>query len=230
MGNFGRVLWKLAQLGIVVLLVGLGILMVLKPAGTEDEERDPGIKVGRSKNGGAASSVLAESQRNFAEGHIDLEKLIQLADVNREIDLLAEGTTQVHQLVFWEIVGDQIFYRLVLAPYDRRAHELMMDSTEALFMSFHAADDKRVVPVSVAERIPTRKLRVATKNGYAAGWFHDGTIPLDGKSPALVDHAKVGWIFSGPLHNRLRKVQVPKDENGQPITDPFGIKSGVSGR
>jgi hypothetical protein len=115
------------------------------------------MKKGSSASKGKSASQLAVSQRDLAEGHVDLEKLIELADVNKEIDLLAEGTTQVQQMVFWEIVGDDVYYRVVLTPYERSAHELMMSPSEALFMSFLSADNKRIVPVSAAFRIPTKK-------------------------------------------------------------------------
>lgn len=218
MGNWGRTLWKLSQLGLVVLLVSVAVVSLLNPLKEELDERDR-----KEKKGGQGSTELMRSQQQFPEGHVPLGRLLAVAGVNKESGTLAEGTTNVQQLVFWEIVGDDIYYRIVLLPYDRPAHELMMDSAEALFMSFHAPDDQRVVPVSAPARIATRKLRVATKDGYAAGWFHDGIVPLAGQDPDRVDHSKVGWIFSGTLHARLKKIQAPKGPDGELITDPFGI-------
>ena len=184
------------------------------------------MKTGGTASKGKTTSQLAVSQRDLAEGHIDLEMLIDLADVNKEIDLLAEGTTQVQQMVFWEIVGDDVYYRIVLTPYDRPAHQLMMSPAEALFMSFLSADNQRIVPVSAAFRIPTHKLRVATRDGYAAGWFYDGRIPLEGGDAARIDHAEVGWIFSSKLHARLKGIQAPNNPAGRRGPDPRPVKTG----
>ena len=57
MGNFGRVIWKLCQLGILVLLVGLGVLMVLKPAEAEDEKELVGERSEKADERGLVSKL-----------------------------------------------------------------------------------------------------------------------------------------------------------------------------
>ena len=252
MGTIGTYLWKLSQLGLVVLLVVFGALMMMGPEEAEEEvvretpERESGKREGvvariKALLGGGKTdqngttdpdqdrSELAISQRDLAEGHIDLEKLLDLKDANKEVTLLAEGTTQVQQLVFWQIVGGDIYYRIVLTPYDRPAHKLMMNPAEALFMSFLTAGGERVVPVSGAERIPTKDLREATKEGYAVGWFSDGKLSLEGRDPNQVERGEVGWIFSSGLHARLKTVQRLRGTDGKPVTDPYGINIPVQG-
>ena len=90
-------------------------------------------------------------------------------------------------------------------------------------MSFMSGNGERKVPKSADHRIDMKYLRVATKEGYAAGWFYDGVLPLDGVNPESVAKGKVGWIFSNGLHARLRKIQAPKKPAGNKVTEPFSI-------
>jgi hypothetical protein len=141
--------------------------------------------------------------------------------------ILGEGTTQVAQTVLWDVIGGEIYYRIVLTPYDRPAHQMMMDPNEALFISFGTSGGERVVPKAAALRIETRFLRVATAKGYAVGWFVDGVIPLEGQSEELVEKAQVGWIFSSQLHARLRQLQRPEAKGGEAVRDPHSIRTTV---
>lgn len=252
MSNFERIggcAWKLFQLGILVVLLGMAFLFVIK-GDSEDVERavhgkeeiqeqeaaaDTGIlaKIKRmlgggdrkkggagsdssdSKDGGSAS--LKKAQEKDETGNIDLAELLKHADdFNKDTAMLAEGTTEVHQTVLWQIIDGVIYYRIILNPYDRPAHQMMMQPSEALFISFLNEGGQRVAPKAAAMRIGMRKLRVATGEGYAMGWFVDGKIPLeeteDGEDEGdgVVKKSQVGWIFSGKLHHRLQQLQRPK--------------------
>lgn len=59
------------------------------------------------------------------------------------------------------------------------------------------------------------------------GWFADGSLPLDGQDPDLLVMAQVGWIFSEPLHGRLRTLQLLDDLANSLQGDPFGIRTAV---
>lgn len=180
----------------------------------------------------AEESRLLASQEEVGTGHADLAKLLEWMDdkhVRRETGMLADGTTGIEQMVFWQIVDGNVHYRIVLQPYDRKAHELMMDPGEALFMSFLSGDQKRLVPKSADQRIEMRTLRVATREGYAVGWFYDGRLPLGGVDPAAVDRGRVGWVFSSGLHDRLREIQAPRKQVGTAAKSPFGIDLPVNG-
>ncbi|MDE0825301.1 MAG: hypothetical protein OSA48_00665 [Akkermansiaceae bacterium] len=128
-------------------------------------------------------------------------------DFNKDTGMLAEGTTQVHQTVLWQIIDGVIDYRIILNPYDRPAHQMMMHPNEALFISFVDEGGPHIALKAAAVRIEMRKLRVATKKGSAVGWFVGGKIPLEEQDEETVEKAQVGWIFSGKLHARLRQLQ-----------------------
>jgi hypothetical protein len=195
--------------------------------GMYDEEANLSSGAGSSRSG-AGSNGLKIAQEENAKGNIDLEELLKQADdVRKDVDFLAEGTTQVQQTVLWQIIDGEIFYRIVLYPYDREAHQMMMYPNEALFISFGTDGGERLVPKSAAMRIETRTLRIATKDGYAVGWFADGKLPLEGQAEDVVELSQVGWIFSGKLHARLQKLQRPGAAKGGAVKDPYGIKTGV---
>lgn len=208
---------------------GGGMIAKLRTVGTANAERkDHESKImseaGRGEKSRAQTVVtgdegaLPESQADVGSGHVDLAKLLQWMDdknVKRELGLLADGTTGIEQMLFWQIVNGSIYYRIVLRPYERNAHELMMKPGEALFMSFLSNGNKRLVPKSSDQRIEMRRLRVATREGYAVGWFYDGRLPLGDVSPTAVDHGKVGWVFSSGLHARLRQIQAPGKRAGK---------------
>ena len=72
MGTIGSVLWKLCQVGILLLLVLLAVFMVMRPAGAGDEgpETENGVPEHlRIKLPG--QSALEKSQRDLAEGHLE---------------------------------------------------------------------------------------------------------------------------------------------------------------
>jgi hypothetical protein len=166
------------------------------------------------------------AQKDVGKGHVDLKKLLEMMDdedVKKEIELLAEGTTQIEQILFWQIHDGSIYYRIVLRPYDRKAHEMMMQPGEALFMSFLSEGDVRLVPKSADHRIDMKYLRVATEKGYAVGWFYDGRLPLAEADPEAVDHGRVGWIFSNGLHARLQQIQAPRKPAGNNVREPFSV-------
>ena len=201
-----------------------GLIAKLQKMFGGEEKKEVKLAQGGMKSGDRGKNELEVAQAEAGEEHVDLKKLLELSeDVRREVDFLAEGTTQVQQQLFWQIVGDNIHYRIILTPYDRRAHELMMRPGEALFMSFLSTDEERLVPRSADFRIDMKKLRVATTDGYAVGWFYDGRLPLGGVNPAAVDHGSVGWIFSNRLHARLRTIQGPKAPAKETVDEPFSI-------
>lgn len=187
----------------------------------------------KSGSGRGPRNKLKRSQKDAGTGHVDLESLLRdLEDdgsVQKEMEFLAEGTTQIQQVLYWQIFDGNIYYRILLQPYDRTAHELMIQPGEALFMSFMSGEGTRLVPKSADYRIDMKYLRVATKDGYAVGWFYDGVLPLDGVHPEAVSKGKVGWIFSNRLHARLRQLQAPKRPADE-ARKPFSIEIPVDGQ
>jgi len=183
-------------------------------------------RVGGSSSGGGGSRAMKIAQEKKPKGNIDLEELLKREeDVRKDVDMLAEGTTQVEQTVLWQIIDGEIYYRIILTPYDREAHKMMLSPSEALFISFVSNEGERLVPRAAAERLETRTLRVATKDGYAVGWFVDGKLPMEDADEGAVEKAQVGWIFSGQLHARLRQLQRPKGAADGAVSDPHGIKT-----
>lgn len=243
--RIGGCLWRGFQVGLVLVVLVAALVVVVsldlrkerEEAGmeTRDEKEEGGI-VGAVKrlfgfdgNEEMAEEILKEIQEEQAEGHIDLEDLLRDRDkMNEDRAVLAEGTTSIDQIVLWQVIGDDIYYRIILAPYDRAAHQLMLAPGESLFVSFVDAQQVRLAPRAAAAPVPTKGLRVATGDGYAVGWFADGKVPLEGQDGEKVEKARVGWIFSDPLHARLRQIQRPgQTDGGEGGKDPFGIDAGV---
>ncbi len=213
---------------VVAKQVETGLVAKLKRMLGGDKKKEGKVRHGGMKTGaGGGTNKLADSQKHVGKGHVDLAELLKTLEedpnVKKEIDLLAEGTTQIEQVLYWQIFDGDIYYRILLQPYDRAAHEMMMKPGEALFMSFMSGNGERKVPKSADHRIDMKYLRVATKEGYAAGWFYDGVLPLDGVNPESVAKGKVGWIFSNGLHARLRQIQAPKRPAGNKTSEPFSI-------
>lgn len=241
--RIGGCLWRLFQVGLVLALLAVGLVVVIsldlkgerEEAGLEQkEEKEEGGIVGAVKRlfgfGGEeeVAEILKEIQEEQAEGHIALKDLLRDRDkLNEDRAVLAEGTTSIDQLVLWQVIGDDIYYRIILTPYDRTAHQMMLDPGESLFISFVDANQVRLAPRAAAAPVPTKDLRVATGDGYAIGWFADGKVPLEGQDGGLVEAARVGWIFSDPLHARLRRIQRPEAGRDSPVKDPFGVDTGV---
>ena len=113
-----------------------------------------------------------------------------------ETEYLAEGTTRIQQVLYWQIHDGNIYYRLLLQPHDRAAHAMMMQPGEALFMSFLSEDGERLVPNSSDHRLEVKYLRMATREGDAVAWFYDGSLPLGDVSPEEVNGGLVlfEWV------------------------------------
>ena len=190
--------------------------------GGKNEQAEDG-----SAGEGSTGMELLNSQKEVGTGHADLETLLKQLEgdegVKVESEYLAEGTTRIQQVLYWQIHDGNIYYRLLLQPYDRAAHAMMMQPGEALFMSFLSEDGERLVPSSSDHRLEMKYLRVATREGYAVAWFYDGSLPLGDVSPEDVHGGRVGWIFSNGLHARLRQLQAPKGRAGDAVTKPFAI-------
>ena len=85
--------------------------------GMHEEEANLSSGAGASRSGDGSDALKIAHEEN-AQGNIDMEELLKLADdVRRDVDFLAEGTTQVKQTVLWQISDGEIYYRIVLYPY-----------------------------------------------------------------------------------------------------------------
>lgn len=256
--EFGGCLWNLFQLGVVILILVLGFLFIANPQNGVSGDEQSGDGAGGPKprgtglvarlkgvfGGGGSERTAGDgrpgfgddlwwSQREAGTGQADLETLLGRLEGNKtvrvQVEFLAEGTTRIRQTLYWQIHDGNIHYRILLRPYDRKAHAMMMRPGEALFMSFVSEDGERLVPKSTDHRIEMQFLRVATREGHAAGWFYDGHLPLAEVSPEAVHGGQVGWVFSNGLHARLRQLQAPEPAAGENGTKPFAIDIPVDG-
>lgn len=270
--NLRKILTRLFQLGLVLLLAGLFALVVVRQVGGDREHRDRREDNGdRSKTGkqpppdeakrliaelrdlfgvdetdtdsslpgirseGGSGIIPLKVQRPEQKGEIPLDRLFKIArNMRRDIDFLADRTTEVQQAMAWIHADDRLHYLILLRPYDKVAARMMRRKGEELFVSFLAEDGKRMVPSSAPEQVPTWKLRIAALGGKASGWVFYGELPLEGKDGDEVESPKVGWIFSSELHARLKQLQHDRREKNTPVKDPFGldidVKLGKSSR
>lgn len=120
---------------------------------------------------------------------------------------LEEAGTDLRHSVQYKIVDGFVFYRLWLEPYEEKTHQLMQGDDEALFVSFHDAAGRRLLPESAADRIAMRSMRAAMKDKDRQGWYYDGRIPMKETDADELEAVKVGWIFSPQLHAYLRSLR-----------------------
>ena len=238
-------------MGIIMLAVGLGALVVIIKSNQDDEtaenaegeanpeddkknevlmfkfremfeyETAPTVGDGRGESG-ITPIVATHAQKKS----IDIVELLALSEqMKRSVTYLADGTTRVEQGVAWFIHNGRLHFFVLLRPFERVTHELMKRPGEDLFVSFLDAEGQRVVPISAPERIPTHELRVAvTKTRRVpAGWVSYGELPLHGASGDSIHEPKIGWIFSGGLHARLRGLQRAHINREDVVRDPFNL-------
>lgn len=185
---------KLFLLGLMLVLVGALVLYMMR-GGSRDAAQEK-------------TGPLKEDQAKRPKGPMEIKELEKLAEkLRKDAKVLANGSTNVKQVVLWNIENDNIHFRIILTPYDREAHQLMMSPGEALFVSFESKAGVRVAPKAMPLRVEMRQLRMATENGAPAGWFVDGSVPVDAKDKNLVSAPRVGWLFSKQLHGRLRQLK-----------------------
>ena len=184
--------------GILLVAVSLHLVQNARETGQGEKAQPSQLK----------SGSLQADQEKHPTGPAELKDLRCSAEgVRADSQILGDGSTKVKQLVLWQLGDGGIFFRIILTPYDKDAHRMMMVPSETLFLAFETKTGERIAPPAEALRIEMRQLRVATDNGAPAGWFVDGKIPLDPKEERQVDSPQVGWFFSKRLHARLRQLQ-----------------------
>lgn len=177
-------------------------------------------------DGRGSSGITPIVNRPAKRGHIDLAQLLALTEtIDRSVGYLADGTTKMEQAVGWFLYEGRLHFVLLIRPFERMAHELMKRPGEDLFISFVDASGERVVPSSAPEQIATKDLRVAVMRGgtAAAGWVAYGELPVPEGAGELIDEPKVGWIFSGTLHGRLKQLQRSHIVTEEGVHDPFAL-------
>lgn len=168
-----------------------------------------GIKEGQSSFTGEAKDLEKAVEASVDDEAVDLQKMLEenLETFEKDTSELADGETDLEQVVSWRIIGDWLYFRVAFSPWDSETHRLMQGGDDAIFMSFVDSSDERVVPASAAARIPTRNFYLQKKEELPFGWAFSGKLFVGKVNKKSINHSEVGWIFSQELATHLKRLK-----------------------
>jgi hypothetical protein len=149
---------------------------------------------------------------------IDLHQV--LADdpgsFEKEVLKFAQGESDLEQEVMWRIIGNWVYFRFDLSPFDAGTHELLQGGDETILMSFVDEQGTAVVPASGSVRIPTSSLYLRKGEGRTMGWGFSGKLPLGEVKEAEVTSSQIGQEFSPVLTEHLKRLKQMRAASSPP--------------
>lgn len=168
------------------------------------------------EEGGAEPIEL--SLDSVEEEAIDLHQV--LADdpggFEKEVLKFAQGESDLEQEVMWSVIGNWVYFRLNLSPFDAGTHELLQGGDETILMSFVDEQGAALVPASGVVRIPTSSLYLRKGEGRTMGWGFSGKLPLGEVKEGEVASSQIGQEFSPVLTEHLKRLKQMRAASSPP--------------